>query len=136
MTDANLENKKTTHVLLIDDEADFLFAIEAWMLSKGFRVSTATDGRKGIELFKKDKPHIVFVDVLMPEMDGVETLKEIRKLDEKVPVILITAFGLNKRIEEAEKYGVFGFFRKSQDFEQAAALICDAIDDIEKMKGQ
>jgi two-component system nitrogen regulation response regulator GlnG len=118
------------HILIIDDEADFLFAIEAWMLSKGFTVSTAPDGRAGFEKFKEVRPDLVFIDILMPEMDGVDTLKEIRKIDEKVPVILITAFGVNKRIEEAEKYNVFGFFRKSQDFEHAATLICDAISDL------
>ncbi len=125
-----MKQGKPGHILIIDDEADFTFAIQAWMEAKGFTVSVAENGVKGLEVFKKVRPDLVFVDVLMPEMDGVETLKEIRKIDEKVPCILITAFGLNKRIEEAEQYNVSGFFRKSQDFEHAATLIYDAIKEI------
>jgi len=127
---SDIEKLDKPHILIIDDEADFLFAIEQWMLSKGFTVSTAPNGKAGLEVFKRVRPKLVFIDILMPEMDGVDTLKEIRKLDDKVPVILITAFGVNKRIEEAERYNVFGFFRKSQDFEHAATLIYDAISEL------
>lgn len=115
------------HVLLVDDEEDFLFAMKTWLTHKGFNVETAGGGREGLEKLKQHRPDVVFVDVKMPEMDGIDTLAQIRAMDEELPVILITAFGLNPRIQEAERYNVTGFFRKSQEFDRAAAMIEEAV---------
>ena len=122
--------RSKTSVLLVDDEPDFLFAMKAWLLSRGLAVQTANSGREGIDKLKQKKPDVVFVDVMMPKMDGIDTLAQIRAIDAELPVILITAFGLHPRLQEAEKYGVTGFFRKSQDFELAAALIEAAVREV------
>ena len=121
-------------VLLIDDEEDFLFTMKTWLESRGFSVETASSGRAGIEKLKQRRPDIVFVDMKMPVMDGVETLAAIRGFDEKIPVIVITAFGLNTRLQDAERYGVTGFFRKSQDLNQAAELIEQVINKVKETK--
>ncbi len=121
------DKEKKASVLLIDDEPDFLFAMKTWLTMRGFLVETAPGGREGVEMVRRHRPDVVFVDVKMPEMDGIDTLAALRTFEEDLPIILITAFGLNPRIQEAEKYGVTGFFQKSQEFSRAAVLIEQAV---------
>ncbi len=123
------ELKTTTkrNILIVDDEENFLFAMNTWLSAKGYAVQTASSGVDGIEKMKAHKPDIMFIDVSMPELDGIDTLARVRAIDEDLPVIMITAFGLVPRLEEAEKFGVMGIFRKSQDFGKAAELIERAV---------
>ena len=114
-------------ILIVDDEEDFLTAMKFWLEAKGFNVETAGSGVEALQKLQEHKPDVVFLDIMMPDMDGIDTLAQIRTTDKELPVILITAFGLIPRLQQAEKYGVTGFFRKSQDFNKAAALIENAI---------
>lgn len=74
--------KKDTTILLVDDEPDILEIISFNLTSEGYRVITAENGYKAISLAKKHKPHLVILDVMMPEMDGIETCEKIREIDE------------------------------------------------------
>ena len=67
-------------ILIIDDEEDILEIIKYNLLKEGFKVETAIDGIKGIELAKKIKPDLILLDVMMPEMDGIDTCREIRDI--------------------------------------------------------
>lgn len=79
-------------VLIIDDDEAirkvFLLALEG----SEFQTDTARSGRGGLEMIKEVDYDLVFLDLKMPEMDGVETLRRIRAVDKKVPVYIITAF--------------------------------------------
>jgi DNA-binding response OmpR family regulator len=79
-------------VLVIDDDEairkSFVLALE----DTKYPVDTAESGEKGIELFKEKSHNLIFLDLKMPGLNGVEVLKELRKLDEKVPIYFITAF--------------------------------------------
>ncbi len=77
-------------VLLVDDEPDFLEVIQYTLEAENYNVITASNGKHAIELIKKDKPHIVFLDVMMPEMGGIETLQCIRSFDKNIPVVIMT----------------------------------------------
>jgi len=74
-----MENKKHK-ILLVDDEVDILEFIGYNLKRKGFTVYTAQDGRTAIETAKKVKPHLILLDVMMPEMDGIETCEELRTI--------------------------------------------------------
>lgn len=80
------------HILVIDDEPavrnSFVLALE----DTEFLVTTASSGTEGLEKFNKSKYHLIFLDLKMPGMSGIETLREIRKKDQDVPVYIITAF--------------------------------------------
>ena len=65
-----------------------------------------------LEMFSKDKPDIVILDYMMPGMDGIATLKEIRKLNKKIPVIMFTAYPMEKAIDAAIKLKVSTFVPK------------------------
>ena len=107
--------EKKIKILVVDDEIDFTQPMAFWLESRGYSVAVAPDGKSAIELIKKDKPDIVFLDLKMPVMDGIETLRRIRKFNRKLPVIIITVeYANEQKFEEAKKLGTSGFFPKKR----------------------
>ena len=129
-----MEGEAKKKILLVDDEKDFLFGLEYWLKSKGYEVTTANDGLTGIELVKSFKPDLVFLDINMPGIDGVETLKRIREFNSDIPAIIISAFVENKKIDEAATLKISGIFSKDRDFEEGLFLIQSALKTHKKLK--
>ena len=75
-------NKKDTIILIVDDEADILEIISFNLIAEGYQVLTAENGLKAIKLAQKHKPHLVILDVMMPEMDGIEACEKMRSIEE------------------------------------------------------
>jgi CheY-like chemotaxis protein len=118
-------NKK---ILLVDDEPDLLkvigFTIDSW----GYEVISVSNGKDAIEMVKTQKFDIVILDYLMPEMDGISTLKEIRKIDAEIPVIMLTAHSEGVLIKDIKDLKVNAFIPKmSADY-----MLKTAIEMIEK----
>ncbi|EKD28053.1 MAG: Sensor protein [uncultured bacterium] len=84
---------KKSKILIIDDEPEILILVKSRIESSGYKGITAGSGKAGIELAMKEKPTIILLDLLMPEMDGYEVMKQLKSnpLTEKIPVILFTA---------------------------------------------
>ena len=82
-------------ILLVDDEPDILEFIGYNLKKEGFEVLTASNGRQAIELAKEHRPTVIILDVMMPEMDGIETCEEIRKIPEleNAMIAFLTARG-------------------------------------------
>jgi len=82
-------------ILLVDDEKDILEFISYNLKKEGYEVLTARNGRDGIELARKHLPQLILLDVMMPEMDGIETCEEIRKIPglENTVIAFLTARG-------------------------------------------
>ena len=87
----------TTTILVVDDEERVLSLLKAYLTQQGFRVVTASDGREALDVARQENPGLILLDVMMPEMDGIEFLRQHRK-ENSTPVILLTA-----RIEESDK---------------------------------
>ncbi len=87
--------KKDIRILLVDDEPDILEIVGYNLSSEGYQVFTAENGAKAIKLAKKNKPHLIILDVMMPEMDGIEACEQIRKVPELEGTIItfLTARG-------------------------------------------
>lgn len=98
-------------ILLVDDEQDILEFLEYNLLKEGFKIYTASNGREGLELAKKHKPDLIVLDVMMPEMDGVETCAELRKIPsfEKTLVVFLTA-------KSADEFEIEGFNVGADDY--------------------
>lgn len=79
-------------VLAADDEVELLDALELYTERENIKLIKADDGAKALELFKKEQPHLVMLDIMMPVMDGFSVLKKIRE-ESKVPAIMLTARG-------------------------------------------
>jgi two-component system KDP operon response regulator KdpE len=84
-------------IVVADDEPDLLYAVKLYLEDEGYTVFTAVNGYEALDLVKERLPDVVVLDVMMPELDGFETLKHIRETS-TVPVIMLTAKG-----EEADK---------------------------------
>jgi len=102
--------------------------------SKGYIVNYVQDGQAGLELIKKDCPDIVFIDLKMPVMDGVETLKKIREFNKDLPVVMISAYVNDQRFQEARNFGFSGVFYKGKDIEESLVLLESAVRTHKKLK--
>jgi DNA-binding response OmpR family regulator len=84
-------------ILVVDDEARLVSLVKAYLTEAGFRVVTAVDGREALFVARREKPDLIILDLMMPEMDGYEFLRLYRK-EQETPVIMLTA-----RLEETDK---------------------------------
>ncbi|UCG66913.1 MAG: response regulator [Deltaproteobacteria bacterium] len=89
-----MEEKKTK-VLVVDDEPDVVEMLKMVLENASYEVVSAFDGRRGIEKAKKEKPDVIVLDLMMPEMDGFEACKAMKHDPElkRVPILVLTAIG-------------------------------------------
>lgn len=118
---------KPLKILLVDNEAEFLEAITYWLETKQHQVQICYTGAEAVELVKKSPPDMLFLDIYMPEMDGMEVLKQIRSFNPTLPIIMLTGYPKEEKMQEAIKIGVSGFFPKSGSFEDLGRMIKAAI---------
>ncbi len=90
-------NNKNFKILLVDDEPDILEFLTYNLKKEGYQILTATNGKEAITIAKKEIPHLIVLDVMMPDMDGIETCREIR--EQKVLKEVLIAF-LTARAED------------------------------------
>jgi DNA-binding response OmpR family regulator len=80
-------------VLIVDDDTNILDVVELYLLREGYRVITAADGITAVKLYTEQKPDVVLLDVMLPQLDGIEVLRKIRSQGQAAPVIMLTAKG-------------------------------------------
>ena len=114
---------KPIRILLVDDQPDFLETISSWMESKGHTVLTANDGLQALETIQEQPIDIVFLDIRMPKLDGIATLRRIRDLKQDLPVILITAYPEDETMDKVRQLGISGFFPKEGGFDKLMMVI-------------
>ncbi len=95
-----------------------------------YHIETASNGVEGLEKFKKGKFDLVITDINMPKMNGIEMIKEIKKIDKRVPVIVITAFSDFKYLVECIKVGVYGYILKPIDINQLLEVLNTVLEKI------
>ncbi len=78
-------------ILLVDDEPNIIQLARMYLEREGYRIISAADGKEALEAIKVKKPHLVVLDVMLPEMDGLEVCKRLRREKNDVPVIMLTA---------------------------------------------
>ena len=86
-----LVNRHRASVLVVEDDPTVLSAVVRVLELDGHRVTTAKDGRSGLETIMQDTPDVVVMDVMMPHMDGIEVCREVRRSGNRVPILLLTA---------------------------------------------
>ena len=99
-------------VLVIDDEPSIRNLLDTLLSRKGYDVVLAESGRKGLELFRRERPDVIVLDLKMPEMDGITVLKQIRLVDPKLPVIILTGAGTPETEQQVRAMGVTEYVEK------------------------
>ena len=100
-------------VLIVDDAAFMRISIKNMLTKNGYEViGEAENGQVGVDLYKDLKPDIVTMDITMPEMSGLEALKEITKMDPSAKVVMVSAMGQEAMVREAIVSGAKGFIVK------------------------
>jgi two-component system response regulator (stage 0 sporulation protein F) len=114
-TRAQLE-RFAPRILVVDDDLDVLDTMRRFLTEKGYEVAVAPSGMDALPLFKKFRPHLVLLDIDMPKMSGVETLKRIRDLDGQVGVMMVTGNDAVEAMERCRDYGAYDYLLKPFDF--------------------
>ncbi|MFC1549184.1 response regulator [Candidatus Omnitrophota bacterium] len=105
-------------ILIVDDEVDICDFVKNFFRERNFDVEVAYSGKEAVKHVKARKPHIILLDIKMPEMDGLETLKAIRKIDDKIKVIMVTAVEDMEMAEETKNHGASEYITKPLLLEQ------------------
>jgi len=105
-----LDNKKK--ILIIDDEKELVQSIMVRLKASGYDVITAADGKLGVDTVRAENPDLVLLDVIMPNLDGIETLQQIKQISRETIVIMITAFGSMKTALECMQLGGYDYIAK------------------------
>jgi two-component system nitrogen regulation response regulator GlnG len=115
-------------LLVVDDEPNVLYSLEKSLQSESLEVVTARTGREGIDLVESQQPDAVLLDVRLGDMSGLDAFDQIRRIDSRLPVIIITAFATTETAIEAMKRGAFEYLLKPVDFHQLREVVAKALE--------
>lgn len=110
-------------VLLVDDEGEFLEALSQRMTSRGMEVTTTTSAREAIKKVEEGSFDAVILDLMMPEMDGLEVLQTLKQKKPEIQVILLTGHGSVAKGIEAMKLGAMDFLEKPAEIKELTEKI-------------
>ena len=116
------------NILVVDDDADIREVLGDRLESLGYRVLAAETARAGLELLERQNPQLVLLDIEMPDMNGIDMLREIRRKEHDVTVVMITAYGTIERAVEAMKEGAYDFIPKPFEPDHVALIVAKALE--------
>jgi len=115
-------------VLVIDDEEVMREILEALLTREGYRVKVASSGEEGLELARGTSFDAAIVDVMMPGIDGITTLEALKKIDEDLPVVMVTAFASVETAISAMKRGAFDYVTKPFKNDEVVLVVRNAVE--------
>ena len=115
-------------VLIVDDESTIIDSLEGILSDDGFEVIHAFNGYEALKKIDSHSPDIVLLDIWMPGMDGIDTLKEIKQHHPRLPVVMITGHGSIESAVDATKSGAFDFLEKPLSIDKVILTINNALD--------
>jgi nitrogen regulation protein NR(I) len=121
-----LERKKMQTILIVDDDKSIRYSLKR-MLEEKYSILTAHNGEEALSLVKETSPDLVIMDIKMPGRNGIEVLREIKSIDPKSLVIIMTAYGTTETAIEAMKYGAFDYILKPFPIPQMKGLVEKAL---------
>jgi two-component system, NtrC family, nitrogen regulation response regulator NtrX len=117
-----------SRILVIDDEAAIRDSLRMILEYEGYEFFGAATGQDGLTIAERESPDLVFLDIKMPGMDGLETLQRLRAVDEALPVVMISGHATVTTAVEATKLGAFDFIEKPLASERVLVTIRNALD--------
>lgn len=116
----------TMRILLVDDEAEFLEPLVKRLRRRNMDVRTADSGEAALEILREGELDVVVLDVRMPGMDGIQTLREIRNIDSLVEVIMLTGHASIEVAVEGMELGAFDYLMKPMNIDELVYKLQDA----------
>jgi two-component system response regulator PilR (NtrC family) len=120
--------RRNGSILVIDDEEIMREILEALLSREGYEVRLAATGAEGLDLARSVPFDAAIVDVMMPGMDGISTLDELKKLDDELPVLMITAFASVETAINAMKRGAFDYITKPFKNDEVLVVVRNAVE--------
>ena len=114
-------------ILIVDDEPSILQSLSGLLTDEGFEIYTADNGYEALKIIDSEVPDMVLLDIWMPGIDGIETLKEIKKTNPALPVIIITGHGNVETAVKATKLGAFDLIEKPLNIDKVIVAINNAL---------
>ena len=124
----SLTSPMKPRILVVDDEAEIRRSVRMILEYEGYDVMEASSGPEGVALAERESPDLVFLDVKMPGMDGLEALQRIKAANDAVPVVIISGHGTVSTAVEATKAGAMDFIEKPLSSERVLVTIRNALD--------
>jgi len=109
-------------VLIVDDERTLARAVKTFLTEAGYEAEVAGDAEQALRMLETLRPDVVFSDLRLPGMSGIELMKRIREFDAGIPVVIMTAHGTIEGAVEAVKLGAFDYLKKPVDLEELKLL--------------
>ncbi|HEY7316068.1 MAG TPA: sigma-54 dependent transcriptional regulator [Candidatus Binatia bacterium] len=116
------------NILVVDDDADIREVLGDRLESLGYRVFAAETAKAGLELLERQNPQLVLLDIEMPDMNGIDMLREIKRREHDVTVVMITAYGTIERAVAAMKEGAYDFIAKPFEPDHVALIVAKALE--------
>jgi len=114
-------------IWIIDDDDQLRISFQKLLTEEGYRVESAASGESCLKMIQETLPDLIILDVRLPGINGLETFKEIHKIDPKLPVIIMTAYGTTETAIEATKLGAFDYILKPFEIPDMLVLVEQAI---------
>jgi nitrogen regulation protein NR(I) len=115
-------------ILIIDDDDQLRKSFERLLMEEGYSVESAPSGERGLDRVTEKAPDLIILDIRLPGMNGLETFHAIHKIDPKLPVIIMTAFGTTETAIEATKMGAFDYILKPFEIPDMLCVIEQALE--------
>ena len=112
-------------ILVVDDEGELCRILDLFLTAQGYAVVTANDGESAVAVVGKGKYDLVLLDCRLPDMSGIEVLRHIKRMDENIPVVIMTGYGTMKEATEAMRSGACNYITKPFDFDSLKLLVED-----------
>lgn len=122
-----IRSKMFPSILIVDDEAYIRKTLKDILTDEGFEVTTAANGYEALKSLEKNHPDLALLDIWMPGIDGIETLKEIKRIAPELPVVMITGHGTIDTAVSATKFGAYDFIEKPLSIDKVIITINNAL---------
>ena len=117
--------EKKTKILICDDSSLIRKQLKDLLIKMDCEVIEAVNGKEVVDIFKEVQPDVVFMDIVMPEADGLEALKNIKVYNQDAKVIMLSSIGTSTKLVQALKSGAMDFIQKPYTTEQISKVITD-----------
>jgi two-component system nitrogen regulation response regulator NtrX len=116
-----------TSIVIVDDEQSILQSLGGILEDEGYRVGTALSGEEALKLCEDTEPDLVFLDIWLPGMDGIEVLERLREINPLTPVIMISGHGTIETAVKATRLGAFDFLEKPLSLDKVLVTVTNAL---------